>query len=294
MTSVLGFSVSYTSDLSLAKRGANFPTIWIIDSSLLFCSVFPMYTHFHIYFLHPFLFNFLCLFNLLYSIILSNLSLLSLLHFPRLPSLSFHIFFSSRFLFILFPPFCFCFLLLGSHPIYLQSIPTLLSSSFSFLSISIPIWVVLALLSQNLLEQSRLIKMKCFKFFKDKSNSRRGKSAPELNDRRKSSESDKGKTNRTTKSTGSLPSRSIPEMYREKEHNLRVFSFTELRMATNNFDRLFKIGEGGFGSVYKGTIRDPNGQGEPLLVAIKKLNKRGMQVYTANPFILFFPPKEKI
>lgn len=136
--------------------------------------------------------------------------------------------------------------------------------------------------------------MKCFKFFKPKHDSRRGKSAPELSDRRKSSESDKGKTTRTTKSTGSLPSKSIPEMYREKEHNLRVFSFTELRMATNNFDRLFKIGEGGFGSVYKGTIRDPNGQGEPLLVAIKKLNKHGLQVYTASLLSLFFFKRIKI
>lgn len=67
-------------------------------------------------------------------------------------------------------------------------------------------------------------------------------------------------------------------MYKEKEHNLRVFSFSELRNATNNFNRLLKIGEGGFGSVYKGTIRPADGQGEPFVVAIKKLNKHGLQV----------------
>lgn len=68
-------------------------------------------------------------------------------------------------------------------------------------------------------------------------------------------------------------------MYREKQHNLRVFSFSELRNATNDFNKLLKIGEGGFGSVYKGTIRPPNGQGDPTVVAIKKLNKHGLQVY---------------
>ncbi|KAK8688020.1 hypothetical protein V6N13_086809 [Hibiscus sabdariffa] len=52
---------------------------------------------------------------------------------------------------------------------------------------------------------------------------------------------------------------------------LRVFSFSELRKATHNFNRGLKIGEGGFGSVYKGTIKPVDGKGEPLVVAIKKL-----------------------
>ncbi|KAK2999018.1 hypothetical protein RJ639_022620, partial [Escallonia herrerae] len=115
--------------------------------------------------------------------------------------------------------------------------------------------------------------MKCFHIFKGKA--RRGKSSPEFGN---SSKSDNTVPNRATKSTGSIASpRSIPEMYKEKEHNLRVFSFSELRNATNNFNRLLKIGEGGFGSVYKGTIRPPDGQGEPIVVAIKKLNKHGLQ-----------------
>lgn len=58
---------------------------------------------------------------------------------------------------------------------------------------------------------------------------------------------------------------------------MRKFSFTALRNATNNFNRLLKIGEGGFGSVYKGSIRLPDGQGDPLVVAIKKLNRNSMQ-----------------
>lgn len=118
--------------------------------------------------------------------------------------------------------------------------------------------------------------MKCFFPFWDKCKSRKGKSSPELQTQK--SESDNLAAHRVIKSTGSVSSpRSIPELYKEKQHNLRVFSFTELRTATNNFNKLLRIGEGGFGSVYKGSIRPPNGEGEPTIVAIKKLNKNGLQ-----------------
>ena len=135
--------------------------------------------------------------------------------------------------------------------------------------------------------------MKCF-FFKDKSKNKRGSnSAPELHNQNKS---DTSAITRASKSSSSLPSpRSIPELYKEKEHNLRVFSFQELREATNGFNRLLKIGEGGFGSVYKGTIRPPDGRGDPTVVAIKKLNTKGLQVLASltlfpcycNCFLLF-------
>ncbi|KAK1356485.1 putative serine/threonine-protein kinase PBL19 [Heracleum sosnowskyi] len=71
--------------------------------------------------------------------------------------------------------------------------------------------------------------------------------------------------------------RSVIEMYKEKEHNLRVFSFEELRYATRNFNRLLKIGEGGFGSVYKGCIRLDDGVADPSVVAVKALKKNGLQ-----------------
>lgn len=57
-----------------------------------------------------------------------------------------------------------------------------------------------------------------------------------------------------------------------------MFTFAELRIATNNFNKLLRIGEGGFGSVYKGSIRPPNGEADPIVVAIKKLNKNSLQV----------------
>ncbi|KAK6260977.1 hypothetical protein SCA6_015451 [Theobroma cacao] len=120
--------------------------------------------------------------------------------------------------------------------------------------------------------------MKCFHYFKDKSRSRGQRSAPELKEEREKSGDYSGGPDRITKSSCSAASpRSIPELYEERAHNLRVFSFSELRQATHDFSLLLKIGEGGFGSVYKGTIKPADGKGEPVVVAIKKLNKNGLQ-----------------
>ncbi|KAL2322961.1 hypothetical protein Fmac_027340 [Flemingia macrophylla] len=108
--------------------------------------------------------------------------------------------------------------------------------------------------------------MKCF-FFKDKS-----KSAPELHKKKTPA------ANRTANSTGSLSSpKSVKDLYREREPSFRVFTFQELADATNRFDRMLKLGEGGFGSVYKGSILPPTGHGDPIPVAIKRLNTRGFQ-----------------
>lgn len=120
--------------------------------------------------------------------------------------------------------------------------------------------------------------MKCFQYFKDKKfRLREERSAPELKQERKSG--DYSGADRVIKSSCSATSpRGIPELYEEKAHNLRVFTFSELRQATNDFNRLLKIGEGGFGSVYKGSIKPADGNGDPIFVAIKKLNKDGLQV----------------
>lgn len=122
----------------------------------------------------------------------------------------------------------------------------------------------------------------------DKFKSRKGRSSPELQTQNRNS--DNPAANRVVKSSGSgsgsvSSPRSIPQLYKEKEHNLRVFTFSELRTATNNFNKLLKIGEGGFGSVYKGSIRPPNGEGHPTVVAIKKLNKNGLQVLLVSSFL---------
>ncbi|KAJ8748766.1 hypothetical protein K2173_011321 [Erythroxylum novogranatense] len=117
--------------------------------------------------------------------------------------------------------------------------------------------------------------MKCFPYFKDKSRCREQKSAPELKGGMKTEFSG---TESVTKSLCSdISPRSIPELYEEKAHKLRVFSFSELKQATNDFTRQRKIGEGGFGSVYKGSIKPADDKSDPVLVAVKKLNRDGLQ-----------------
>ncbi|KAI3743863.1 hypothetical protein L1987_56930 [Smallanthus sonchifolius] len=136
-------------------------------------------------------------------------------------------------------------------------------------------------------------KMKCFHYFKDKSRSRVQRSAPILKDETnlrvsedvsskdrvtKSSGSANSSKDRVTKSSGSANSpRGIIELYEEKADKLRVFTYGELRQATNDFTRLRKIGEGGFGCVYKGSIKPVDGNGDPIAVAVKKLNRDGFQ-----------------
>ncbi|KAJ0430246.1 putative protein kinase RLK-Pelle-RLCK-VIIa-2 family [Helianthus annuus] len=119
--------------------------------------------------------------------------------------------------------------------------------------------------------------MKCFYYCKDKTRLRAQKSAPILKDETSLSISNDVSTkNRVVKSSGSANSpRGIVELYEEKGGKLRVFTYAELRQATNDFARLRKIGEGGFGCVYKGSIK--NGDGDLIAVAVKKLNRDGFQ-----------------
>ncbi|XP_052170165.1 probable serine/threonine-protein kinase PBL19 isoform X2 [Diospyros lotus] len=117
--------------------------------------------------------------------------------------------------------------------------------------------------------------MKCFCYLKDRTKAREQRPAPIL---KVESKSDLSAGERVSQSTCSTTSaRSIPELYEEKGQNLRVFSFSELKQATNGFSRLLKIGEGGFGSVYRGSIKPADGKGDPTVVAIKMLNRDGLQ-----------------
>ncbi|KAK9127095.1 hypothetical protein Syun_015892 [Stephania yunnanensis] len=63
--------------------------------------------------------------------------------------------------------------------------------------------------------------------------------------------------------------------------NLKSFSFNELKMATRNFRPDSVLGEGGFGSVFKGWI-DENAftatkPGSGIIIAVKRLNQEGFQ-----------------
>ncbi|XP_010504277.1 PREDICTED: probable receptor-like protein kinase At5g47070 [Camelina sativa] len=64
-----------------------------------------------------------------------------------------------------------------------------------------------------------------------------------------------------------------------QNHVKLSFAYEELSRATYGFNRELKIGEGGFGSVYKGKILTTGGADSdpPLVVAIKKLNRQGLQ-----------------
>ncbi|RXI03023.1 hypothetical protein DVH24_003101 [Malus domestica] len=70
----------------------------------------------------------------------------------------------------------------------------------------------------------------------------------------------------------------------ENETGPRKFSYHELAQATSNFEEGEKLGEGGFGGVYRGFIKDLN-----LQVAVKRISsgsKQGMKEYASEVRII--------
>ncbi|KAJ3676431.1 hypothetical protein LUZ60_003843 [Juncus effusus] len=63
--------------------------------------------------------------------------------------------------------------------------------------------------------------------------------------------------------------------------NVKTFTFNELKTATRNFRPDSVLGEGGFGSVFKGWIDETSFQpakpGTGIVIAVKKLNQEGRQ-----------------
>jgi hypothetical protein len=72
----------------------------------------------------------------------------------------------------------------------------------------------------------------------------------------------------------------------QRSNNLRIFTFQELKSATRNFSRTLMIGEGGFGCVYRGTIRSVLEPRRSQDVAIKQLGRKGLQVPFSSPYAL--------
>lgn len=68
----------------------------------------------------------------------------------------------------------------------------------------------------------------------------------------------------------------------QRPSNLRVFTFSELKTATKSFSRALMLGEGGFGPVYRGILRETEDSNKRIDIAVKQLSSRGLQV-----FILF-------
>ncbi|XP_010543404.1 PREDICTED: probable receptor-like protein kinase At5g47070 [Tarenaya hassleriana] len=69
---------------------------------------------------------------------------------------------------------------------------------------------------------------------------------------------------------------SYPSM-NTRASNLKEFTISELKSATKNFSRSVMIGEGGFGCVYRGTIKNTEDPSKRTEVAVKQLGKRGLQ-----------------
>ncbi|KAJ3682497.1 hypothetical protein LUZ60_015070 [Juncus effusus] len=65
--------------------------------------------------------------------------------------------------------------------------------------------------------------------------------------------------------------------FAQKPSNLRIFTFQELRNATRNFSRALMLGEGGFGCVYRGTIKSVLEPVRKMDVAVKQLGRKGLQ-----------------
>ncbi|KAF9599283.1 hypothetical protein IFM89_036581 [Coptis chinensis] len=87
-------------------------------------------------------------------------------------------------------------------------------------------------------------------------------------------------------SSGKLSSTSVPPTPRSEgeilqSSNLKSFSFSELRNATRNFRPDSVLGEGGFGSVFKGWIDEnlltATKPGTGIVIAVKRLNQEGFQ-----------------
>jgi len=94
-------------------------------------------------------------------------------------------------------------------------------------------------------------------------------------------------TDGNSSSTSSkVSSVSVPQTPRSEgeilqSSNLKRFSFADLKMATRNFRPDSVLGEGGFGSVFKGWI-DENSfaaakPGTGMIIAVKRLNQEGFQ-----------------
>lgn len=135
--------------------------------------------------------------------------------------------------------------------------------------------------------------MKCFQF-----------SIGEKKDERKSNKSisaqsfDSTLTDRDVRRSGSeLNSRNVSDTSMEsmgrtgfpslsqRPSNLRVFTYAELKSVTKNFSRSTKIGEGGFGSVYKGVIKSSENPAKKIDVAVKQLSRRGLQASFSSTII---------
>lgn len=88
------------------------------------------------------------------------------------------------------------------------------------------------------------------------------------------------------RSSSKVSSVSVPPTPRSEgeilqSSNLKSFSFINLKTATRNFRPDSVLGEGGFGSVFKGWIDEHSfaatKPGTGMVIAVKRLNQDGLQ-----------------
>jgi len=76
--------------------------------------------------------------------------------------------------------------------------------------------------------------------------------------------------------------------------NLKSFSFSDLKMATRSFRPDSVLGEGGFGSVFKGWIDEQSFSaakpGTGIVIAVKRLSQDGFQGHKEWLVSSFSPP----
>uniref|UniRef100_A0A803P1K9 non-specific serine/threonine protein kinase n=1 Tax=Cannabis sativa TaxID=3483 RepID=A0A803P1K9_CANSA len=82
-------------------------------------------------------------------------------------------------------------------------------------------------------------------------------------------------------SSASVPSTPRTEGEILQSSNMKCFTFNELKTATRNFRPDSMVGEGGFGSVFKGWVEENSLKaakpGTGLVIAVKRLNQEGLQ-----------------
>lgn len=127
--------------------------------------------------------------------------------------------------------------------------------------------------------------MKCFQFYvgdkkeepKTVNSNSVFSSSSVLSDREfRNSRLESSSQNASDTSTESRGRSQFPSLS-DRPSNLRVFTFSELKSATKNFNRTTKIGEGGFGCVYKATVKSGEDSVKKIDVAVKQLGRRGLQ-----------------
>ncbi|KAM7468077.1 hypothetical protein LguiB_015639 [Lonicera macranthoides] len=90
-----------------------------------------------------------------------------------------------------------------------------------------------------------------------------------------------GNSNLSKSSSTSVPPTPRSEGEILQSSNLKSFTFNELKSSTRNFRPDSVLGEGGFGSVFKGWVDEhsltASRPGSGIVIAVKKLNQEGFQ-----------------